>query len=196
VSVLSSIREKLDNLLDEFSWYPFNHFHNDLDPAWPCLSCTNVTAAPNHYDAVVRTLDTFPLVRPFSPISYKNISDSSLWRSDEHLRPSLPFAARILDRVVAEMYLGVERFVEWHFDSFLVTLLWNAAEVSCDFVMETIVLYMVYFDSEENSCQQIAFYFIVVIGMVGPLSCCKLQPFESCRVYYCQSILQYNLVIY
>jgi hypothetical protein len=106
---------------------------------------TNATA-PSHYDAVVRTSDTFPLVRPFLPISYKNISDSSLWRSDEHLflSPSLPFAARILDRVVAEMYLGVERFVERIYDSF-VTLLWNnAAEVSCDFVMETIDLYMIY----------------------------------------------------
>jgi hypothetical protein len=177
VSVLSSIREKLYNLLDEFSWYPFNLFHNDLDPAWPCLSCINVTV-PSDYGGVVRTLDTFPLVRPFLPISYKNISDSSLWRSDEQLflRPSLPFAARFLDRVAAEMYLGVERFVEWNFDSF-VTLLWNAAEVSSNFVMETIVWYMMYDSIEEYSCQQIAFYFIVT-GMVGPLSRCKLQPFE------------------
>jgi hypothetical protein len=145
------------------------------------LACwTNVTAAPSHYDAVVRTLDTFPLVRPFLSISHKNISDSSLWLSDHEelfLHSSLPFAARILDRVVAKMYLGVERFLEWHFHSF-VTLFWNAAEVSCYFVMETIDLYMMYDSIEEYSCQQIAFYFIT-IGMVGPRSCCKLRPFES-----------------
>jgi hypothetical protein len=74
--------------------------------------------------------DAFLLVRPpFLPSTstYKNISDDD----DEFLNneedPPLPFA-EVLDRVAAELFLGVERIAKWYVD-FVGNLFWMVQQV-------------------------------------------------------------------
>lgn len=108
---------------------------HDVDPrTWPCLSYTRNRSLSTIHDPVV-TLDIFALVHPFLPI-YKNTILDDVWlfeedKVEEELLPSpnLPFAAAILDRVAAELYLGLKRFMNCNSDAVLA--LFQNVQVSC-----------------------------------------------------------------